>query len=47
MAEEGLRELEYSPHGEGEEQQVDVSVAHGEVLLADTEHLGYLTMGIT
>ena len=45
VAEQSLAELEHGPHGEGEVDQVDVLVPHGQVLLADGEHPGALGRG--
>ena len=45
VTEERLAELEHGPHSEGEIDQVDVLVAHGQVLLADGEHPGALAGG--
>ena len=45
VAEECFAELEHGPHGEGEVDQVDVLVTHGQVLVADGEHPGALGRG--
>ena len=42
ITEECLAELEYRPHGEGQVDEVDVLVSHGQVLVADGEDLGAL-----
>ena len=41
-AEQCFAELKHRPHGEGEHEEVDVPVSHGEVLLTDREHLPHL-----
>ena len=45
VAEECLAELEHGPHGEGEVDQVDVLVPHGQVLVTDGENSGALCRG--
>ena len=42
ITEQSLAELKDRPHGEGKVEKVDVLVPHGQVLLADAEHLGAL-----
>ena len=45
ITEESLAELEDGPHGEGEIEEIDVLVSHGQVLLTDREDLGDLLWG--
>ena len=45
VTEERLAELEHGPHGEGEVDQVDVLVPHGQVLVTDGENSGALCRG--
>ena len=45
ITEQSLAELEDGPHGEGEVEEIDVLVSHGQVLLTDREDLGDLLGG--
>ena len=42
ITEESLAELKDGPHGEGEIEEIDILVSHGQVLLTDREDLGDL-----
>ena len=45
ITEESLAELEDGPHGEGEIEEIDILVSHGQVFLTDREDLGDLLWG--
>ena len=42
ITEESLAELKHGPHGEGEIEEIDILVSHGQVFLTDREDLGDL-----